>query len=572
MSAPLLEITIFTKSDGPLTKRISLGPDGSVKSDGSACVMAKGTARRFCFATMAQHADLLIALKPNEAIVGGALRPDYPDEVKVVTKRKLNGASRPDVIARTQDYITYRPGQPALAPIDFDLKSMSAAAVAAMDALGGLWPALVSVCPSLASVARVERASTSAGLFHAVTGESFNGSGGRHVYVSVVDGSDIERFLKALHLRCWLADLGWMIVGAAGQLLERSIVDHVCGTPERFMFEGPPVLIEPIAQDRAVRQPIIVEGEALDTRGACLPLTVVELATLQEVRAKEAYRLASDCAKARERFIDRQSRRLAERTGMELRRARRAIERQCDGVLLPDVVLPFDDPELKGKTVADVLADPAWFEGETLADPIEGPEYGSCVAKIMRRADGSVWINSFAHGGASYELRQDFAAVKATLEKTAKDDVVDAFVRFVLAADLTDAEVEQLKQITANRSDVGVRALAATLRSAREQQKARKAQQERERRIAERRDPRPQLSVPAHDAEYGPVMIAVNAVMIGRDKSAEPPTRNPNKVIAMVRKIRVPSLHLLTSMETNLDDNTDEPPAGPGATDLAATE
>ena len=96
MSAPLLEITIFTKSDGPLTKRISLGPDGSVKSDGSACVMAKGTARRFCFATMAQHADLLIALKPNEAIVGGALRPDYPDEVKVVTKRKLNGASRPD--------------------------------------------------------------------------------------------------------------------------------------------------------------------------------------------------------------------------------------------------------------------------------------------------------------------------------------------------------------------------------------------------------------------------------------------------------------------------------------------
>ena len=67
-------------------------------------------------------------------------------------------------------------------------------------------------------------------------------------------------------------------------------------------------------------------------------------------------------------------------------------------------------------------------------------------------------------------------------------------------------------------------------------------------------------------------MIAVNAVMIGRDKSAEPPTRNPNKVIAMARKIRVPSLHLLTSMETNLDDNTDEPPAGPGATDLAATE
>jgi hypothetical protein len=41
----------------------------------------------------------------------------------------------------------------------------------------------------------------------------------------------------------------------------------------------------------------------------------------------------------------------------------------CEGVLLPDVGLPFDDEDLKGKAVAEVLADPAAFEGETLADP-----------------------------------------------------------------------------------------------------------------------------------------------------------------------------------------------------------
>jgi hypothetical protein len=33
------------------------------------------------------------------------------------------------------------------------------------------------------------------------------------------------------------------------------------------------------------------------------------------------------------------------------------------------------------------------------ADPIEGIEYGRCKAKIMLRRNGSVWINSFAHGG-----------------------------------------------------------------------------------------------------------------------------------------------------------------------------
>jgi hypothetical protein len=43
----LIEITVFAKHGGPLTKLlISLGADGTLCSDGSECVMAKGTARR----------------------------------------------------------------------------------------------------------------------------------------------------------------------------------------------------------------------------------------------------------------------------------------------------------------------------------------------------------------------------------------------------------------------------------------------------------------------------------------------------------------------------------------------
>ena len=40
------ELTVFEKSGGPLTKHIRLSPDGSVKSDGSACLMASGVAHR----------------------------------------------------------------------------------------------------------------------------------------------------------------------------------------------------------------------------------------------------------------------------------------------------------------------------------------------------------------------------------------------------------------------------------------------------------------------------------------------------------------------------------------------
>jgi hypothetical protein len=45
-------------------------------------------------------------------------------------------------------------------------------------------------------------------------------------------------------------------------------------------------------------------------------------------------------------------------TGMAAQVAAEVIARWCNGVLLPDVVLPFDDQDFQGMTVGDVLADP----------------------------------------------------------------------------------------------------------------------------------------------------------------------------------------------------------------------
>ena len=562
MSVPF-EITVFRKDGGPLTKRISLALDGSIKSDGSQCIMSHGTARRFRFDGMQSFADLIAALKPNEAFATGSLRPDLPDRVEVVTRDRLNGAQRPGFVARTQTFIIHRAGEQEIALIDFDRKGMPPDVAGRIDAIGGFWAALVSVLPALAhNVARVERLSTSAGLYDARTGEPFDVCGGMHVYVLTKDGSDAERFLTVLHQRAWLHGFGWMMSGRAGQALERSIVDRICGTPERLVFAGRPVLDEPVAQDLEARRPIVIKGEALDTREACQPLTTVELARLQELRVKEKQRIAGDCAAARESFIAEQSRRLVERTGMDLHRARRTIERQCEGVLLPDMELPFDDEELADKTVSDVLADPARFEGETLADPNEGIEYGRCKARIMRRADGSVWIHSFAHGRTTYELRLDYPAVRAALARASKDDIVDTFIRLVLAADLRQDEIERLKHLVASRSDVGPRALAATLKSALEQQAAREAQQERDRRAAERRDRRPQILAPTSDAPWLPQMSVLSDVL-GKASEDEPPMRDIDGVVVQVRVRRVPNLHAFTVEGAN-DEETKEmrlPPA-----------
>src|SRR5262249_10074020 len=151
------------------------------------------------------------------------------------------------------------------------------------------------------------------------------GSDGVHVYIEVKDGADIERFLRALHDRCWLAGFGWMMVSKSGALLERSIVDRTVGGPERPVFEGGPVLLPPLQQDKERRRPMAAYGAALDTGTACPSLSIVEQSRLDELKDKERERLAPEVAKARAAYVEAQAKKLAARTGMTEKAARQVI-------------------------------------------------------------------------------------------------------------------------------------------------------------------------------------------------------------------------------------------------------
>jgi hypothetical protein len=549
-----IELTKLTKHSGPLTKKISLSPDGTLVKDGSACMMAHGTAERVRVAGVAELGALIDGLTPSQALALGALRPDLPDKVEVTTKKKLlNGVARPDIIARTGANIVYN--GPAYALLDFDGKGMPAAVKAELKRAGNFWNALLAVLPALGKAARLVRLSTSAGLTRADTGKPLPGSDGAHVYVATKDGGDVERFLRALHERCWLAGLGWMMVGTSGALLERSIVDRMVGGPERLVFEGGTVLVPPLQQDKESRRPIAVDGAALDTAVVCTPLSPVEQARLNELKARERERLAPEMAKAREAFLKAQAEKLVARTGMAENAARQVIARQCEGVLRPDIVLPFDDPELNGRTVGDVLANPELYEGETLADPLEGVDYGTCKALIMRRTDGTPWIHSFAHGRTFYELKHDAAGVRKAMENAAKDDVVRTFARLVVTADLDEVELAELRHLAKKLSGVGLGVIDSVLHSARQQQAKQKAKAAR----ARRQDRRPYIQAPFPDEPFLPVMEVLNAV-IGKEIAASPPSRDIDDDATRVRKLPVPNTHAFSSSEVNIEpeEKTDD--------------
>ena len=291
------EITVFSKAGGILTKKISPGPNDTIIQDKSACVMSRGSARRAPIADLHALADQIVQLQQNQALALGTLRDGVPDEVKIVTEKELNGQA--NTIARTRDAIVYRENHPAPVLLDLDRGGMPADIAERLK--GGFWEALMEVAPDLRTAGHMVRASTSAGLFNAATGVRYEGSGGLHGYVIARDGSDARRFLTTLHERCWLHGLGWIKLGIDGKMLECSVIDRAVWGSERLVFEAPPFLVKPLAQDQACRQPIVHDGEMLDTRAACPPLTTEErqtVAKLKQPTPKSRCRVEADRVRA----------------------------------------------------------------------------------------------------------------------------------------------------------------------------------------------------------------------------------------------------------------------------------
>jgi Family of unknown function (DUF5906) len=406
----MIEITVFDKVSGVLSKKITLRADGTANSDGSECKMSAGEAKRTPIADLHELAKVIEWLKPYQAIALGTLREDLPDKIKIVSRKRLNGKS--NKIARTKENITYREGKPAAVLLDLDRKGMPDNV---RERLDDFWETLVTILPGLSGAAHLIRNSTSAGLYRTDTREWLEGSGGVHAYVIGNDGNDAERFLKTLHQRCWLAGFGWIMLARDGKMLERSIIDCSVYSSERLVFEGAPIVKKPLAQDPEQRRPVVYEGTNVDTRAVCPPLTADEQRTLDALVTQAKEKIKPEADKVRAAYIDERAPALAKRTGKTIEEAKRIIESQCGGVLLPEIELEFVNKKLKGCTVKDVLDDPERFDREVLADPIEGPSYGRTTAVVLlRRDNGRPWIKSFAHGGMSYSLVREAAEAEPT--------------------------------------------------------------------------------------------------------------------------------------------------------------
>jgi hypothetical protein len=482
-SSIVVELTEVQKPSGILSKKITLGEDGRPKSDGSGCRLTIGKARRHRMNggdSAGALAAFVNGMPGNQALTLGRITAAAVDaECRLVSKRCLpDYAEQADdalpAITRTLDNFAFAEG-PGWALIDFDSKSMPENVAAELKELGGFEGALKSLIPDFENVARVTRASTSSGLSHAETGEEFPGSGGRHVYVLLAEQKDARRLLEVLHKRAWLARLGSLMVGAAGQLLERSIVDVSVGSPERLVFEGAPLVVPPLVQDTAKRtaQPSPATA-ALDSHKAMPDLSPAEETEYRRLVSAERARLKPEAKAERKRWIAREGAKL----GPDGERIVRAV--LAKNTLSGGWALQFDDDDLGTVTVDDVMADPVRYHDESLADPIDGIDYGAGKAKLFVNEDGSVVVNSFAHGGRTFRLLHSAKSARAAIEK-AGEAADKVYIKVILAADLTVAEEDQLLELVRDLTGIGKRPLRADLKRAKREAERERAEERAER-------------------------------------------------------------------------------------------
>jgi P4 family phage/plasmid primase-like protien len=365
-----IELSVFG-ANSHLSKTIRLTEDGKLDKgeQGHNPTMCKRARTK----SAADLAALIQNLESFHALALGVMR-DGMGEISDITVGAVDATT-----ARSLDNFLFRPGQPAWMLLDRDKDG----------------PDFEDVFPVLTGIMRLKRASTSAGL------NVGGNSGGLHLFIGVQDGDDIERALKVAHERCWLAGHGRYLLSKAGSLLDRSIIDVSVGSPERLVYEGPPVLGPGLTQDAEMRRPIAIEGELLDTRIAFPDLTPEELAQLKALKDAAREDIKPDAEKAEKAYREE---RVVEIVASGV--SREEAERRMDaykalGVLSHDHVLTF--ATLGTATVGQAMADPERYHGQALADPVEGPGYGRTTAKIYLK-QGRRKINSKAHGDILYSL------------------------------------------------------------------------------------------------------------------------------------------------------------------------
>ena len=555
-----MELTLFMKENGPLSKSIGLDPQtGEPVSDSSECYLSSGYAARLPLANVHELAHVLANCPSEAALALGSLVSTVvpaPGQrvVGVVTARrlaKLQAGVATSVIARTLDFLEFRPGD---ARLHADRPRFQGHAAGSRRPHRGGRRRLASHHGRHSGTGEGWARHPPVDIRRPVRQHhrAYVPRFGRHAQLSPRHRCRRHPARPAERLRPPVA--GRARLGARQQGRHGAAADahrRTVGSPERLVFEGAPVLVPPLVQDAAARMPQVVEGPAIDTRLVLPPLTESERQTVNIAQAEARQAVATEAAAKRYAADKRLAEALAAATGMPLANAIERVGRRHRGELMPEAELVFDDPAIGTITVAAVMAEPASFVGETLADPLEGLEYGRCKAKVMRGHAGEIIIHSFVHGGSTWRLFHDEKSLAAFVSELPPERFLTGFADAMQDLMADEAAAERLRQMAVERTGGKARPVNNALKKAAAARQAAKAAAARA--AGEAETDRAIMPAPFPDAERRKTVLPIDRVL-GKDRSARRILRGRNGRLVTVRKeSQMP--HYGLADEDDLDEN-----------------
>jgi len=384
---------IESKKPSTLTKTYELKESGEMEKT-TVANLSEGIAYRKTVSNHKEFADILKDLKNNQALIYGQTGVK---EIKLTTQKRFEEmGAPPEWLPRTKEafkwpihgilLLDYDPakGKPPFSRI-------------------ALFSAIHAAAPALVKVGSVWWLSSSSMIFNSLTEKQITGEKGQRIYYFVIDAADIPRAGRVLNDRLWLAGHGGYEISCSGVLLERSLFDSSVFQPNRLDFASGANCIKPLEQRRG--EPIIKEGNILDTRAALPDLTEEEKSELAAIKAVKKTEVKDEAEAVKKAFIAEKAAYIAAGSLDEtiqnaaLETVRRAVE-NC--VLMGDYPITLESGEIV--TIADLLDNPAKFHGMLTLDPLD-PDY------LNRKVVGKLYLfgsrptlHSFAHGGCTFRL------------------------------------------------------------------------------------------------------------------------------------------------------------------------
>jgi len=418
-----IQFTEITAKGTDVRKKLEIGKDGGIVKRPQGAIY-RGSARTVSI-KWSEFGDYLdaVALDKHKAL---ALGVTGESEVSITTKKELerlrekNGLGNDEqvldkdgnlVVSRGLDWFSF-PGGGEIGVMLLDLDSGEYGVEDLVEKLS--W---------LGTSAWVKRSSSA---IQDSNGNWISGENAYHIYIPIRGMS--SELIKLLAKYLWLSGMESHLVLKNGGVDWRTAIDKAVGSPERLIFEADPETGTGLCVSRGNAKLVVFGGVADGVDGVVDGALVEDylrgevsenLFDVEWLEYQQRRDVVAESNRAAAQYRSALRKKLTD-SGMSVAQARAVADsREKMRLLASDSVTLNSGKE---EPVLSILLEPEVWNGKGVCDPIE-PEYGTGKAKVYVNEDGSVFINSFAHGGRVFRCLWDYEGLMQWLDGVDASDL-----------------------------------------------------------------------------------------------------------------------------------------------------